>query len=82
MKLVIDILDNYVERVKNDFDNIKMGSILATACVASIKEGKSIDELIEKINGMDFDFGDYYDHTETIQNMVIKVIKEYCEVTK
>lgn len=43
---------------------------------------KSVEGLIEKINEMDFDFGDYYDHTEKIQDMVIKVIKEYCEVTE
>lgn len=39
---------------------------------------KSIDGLIEKIEQMDFDFGDYYDHTNEIIDKVVGAIKEYC----
>lgn len=50
MKRVIDIPDNYVERIVNDFDNIKMGSIGVTECMAAIKEGTTIPEGVRLID--------------------------------
>ena len=41
---------------------------------------KSIDGLINKVYQLDFDYGDYYDHTSEIQDKVIATIREYCEV--
>jgi len=36
-----------------------------------------LDKIIAEIAQMDFDFGDFYDHTETIIKMVLKVIDKY-----
>lgn len=40
---------------------------------------KSIDGLINKVYQLDFDYGDYYDHTSEIQDKIIATIKEYCD---
>lgn len=38
---------------------------------------KVFDDLKEEIKQMDFDFGDFYDHTDTIREMVVEVIDKY-----
>ena len=35
------------------------------------------DKIKTEIEQMDFDFGDFYDHTSTIREMVLKVIDKY-----
>ena len=36
-----------------------------------------IDKIRAEIESMDFDFGDYYDHTAEIKEMVCKTIDKY-----
>ncbi len=36
-----------------------------------------LDKIRTEIESMDFDFGDYYDHTDEIIEMVCKVIDKY-----
>lgn len=38
-----------------------------------------LDKIKTEIESMDFDFGDYYDHTEEIVEMVCEVIDKYRE---
>lgn len=39
-----------------------------------------LDKIRTEIEQMDFDFGNFYDHTSTIREMVLKVIDKYsCE---
>ena len=70
MKLVIDIPDNVYEWVKNTgkfgmyrFDTAKV-----------IKNGIPFDDIKKKVWLTDFDFGDYSDHTEEIQDKVIGIL--------
>lgn len=43
------------------------------------ENGKSdvLDSIRAEIEAMDFDFGDYYDHTSTIIEMICEVIDKY-----
>lgn len=43
------------------------------------ENGKSdvLDSIRSEIESMDFDFGDYYDHTSTIIKMMCEVINKY-----
>ena len=45
------------------------------------KQGASdvLDSIRVEVESMDFDFGDYYDHTSTIIEMMCKVIDKYKE---
>lgn len=45
------------------------------------KQGVSdvLDSIRAEVESMDFDFGDYYDHTSTIIEMMCKVIDKYKE---
>ena len=51
------------------------------ANIAVDMQDKKVDEVLDKIRAeiesMDFDFGDYYDHTDEIIEMVCKVIDKY-----
>ena len=78
MNLIINIPEedyNFVKRqVKDGITNpLKI-------CIAN---GNPLDtvlaELRSDIESMDFDFGDYYDHTDEIIEMVCKVIDKYKE---
>ena len=39
-----------------------------------------LDKIRAEIESTDFDFGDYYDHTEEIQGMVFDIIDKYRKV--
>ena len=43
------------------------------------KDGKNevLDKIRAEIESMDFDFGDYYDHTDEIIDMLCKTIDKY-----
>lgn len=41
------------------------------------EQGSVLDKIKADIEQMDFDFGDYYDHTDEIIEMVCKVIDKY-----
>lgn len=61
---------------KSNFDNKQYKADLQCAYDCGFVKG-AIDELEKmkaKIEQMDFDLGDYYDHTDTIIEMVSKVI--------
>ena len=51
------------------------------SCVSSgiceYDKNKVLDKIRAEIEFMDFDFGDYYDHTDEIIEMVCKVIDKY-----
>ena len=36
-----------------------------------------LDKIKAEIKQMDFDFGDFYDHTNTIREMILEVIDKY-----
>lgn len=38
-----------------------------------------LDKISREIEDMDFDFGDYYDHTDRIREMVLEVVNKYKE---
>ena len=38
-----------------------------------------LDKIRAEIKQMDFDFGDYYDHTDRIREMVLEVVNKYKE---
>ena len=41
------------------------------------KDCKAIDAIKSEIEHMDFDFGDFYDHTDSIVEKVLQVIDKY-----
>ncbi len=43
------------------------------------KDGKfdALDKIRTEVEQMDFDFGDFYDNTDTIVEMVLQVIDKY-----
>ena len=45
--------------------------------IANIKPTIEIEQIRAEIGQMDFDFGDFYDHTDTIIEMVLEVIDKY-----
>lgn len=48
------------------------------AYTAGVSEQEAIlDKIRGEIEQMDFDFGDFYDHTSTIREMVLEVIDKY-----
>lgn len=40
----------------------------------AVKKGVLLDDIKQKILAIDFDFGDYYDHTIEIQDKVLEVL--------
>jgi len=41
------------------------------------REVDTLDKIRAEIEEMDFDFGDFYDHTDTIIEMVLEIIDKY-----
>ena len=76
MQVVIDIPKQMYELLQGEeyIDWLDAEHILN-----AVANGKPLqtDHLIEKIAELDFDFGDYYDHTEEIREKVIETIKKY-----
>lgn len=42
-----------------------------------LEQGSVLDKIRAEIEQMDFDFGDFYDHTYVIKEMVLEVIDRY-----
>ena len=57
------IVDKYI--AESDEQNLKM---------KQYPIGNVLDKIRAEIKSMDFDFGDFYDHTDRIREMVIEVI--------
>lgn len=45
--------------------------------IKALEREDILDKIRTEIEQMDFDFGDFYDHTSTIREMVLKVIDKY-----
>lgn len=89
MKLIIDISDKTYEIIRDMmyfYNPQRSGRAETKEIITAIKQGTPLSEELEKINEeielMDFDFGDYYDHTDTIIEMVSKVIDNHIEELK
>lgn len=52
------------------------------AVKAGIKSLEAWEAVKDEIAGTDFDFGDYYDNTETIQKMVLEIIDKHLQGVK
>ena len=57
----------------------KDGVIIAhkTQMLEALKNSLALDQIRAEIEQTDFDFGDYYDHTEDIRGLVVEVIDKY-----
>ena len=71
------------EDTKQHFDEFK-GKFLCDNgydLIQAIKDSEPLERELDKIRAeieqMDFDFGDFYDHTSTIREMVLAVIDKY-----
>lgn len=53
-------------------DNVPMN-----IAIKALEQMNALDKIVAEIESMDFDFGDYYDHTNEIIEMVCKVIDKY-----
>jgi hypothetical protein len=45
--------------------------------IKALEQEPAIDKIRAEIKQMDFDFGDFYDHTDRIREMVLEVINKY-----
>ena len=45
----------------------------------ALEQEDVLDKIRAEIKQMDFDFGDYYDHTDRIREMVLEVVNKYKE---
>ena len=81
----IETLKTLKEQAHNSGANtfvwdISIDSFNFDMAIKAIKE-PSVNETLEKIRAeikqKDFDFGDFYDHTETIREMVVEIIDKY-----
>ena len=45
--------------------------------IEALEQEPILDKIRAEIEQMDFDFGDFYDHTDTIVEMVLQVIDKY-----
>ena len=66
MKLIIDIPDK-------DYEKLKDGHI-PFSILDVMQDGIPLDKIRAEIEQMDFDFGDFYDHTDSIVEKVLQVI--------
>ena len=71
MKLIIDIPDK-------DYEKLKDGHI-PFSILDVMQNGILLDKIRAEIEQMDFDFGDFYDHTDSIVEKVLQVIDKYRE---
>ena len=73
---IIEQLENAIDLIKQDGkDWLDDRDIpILEACIKSLT---ALDKIRAEITSMDFDFGDYYDHTDEIIEMVCKTIDKY-----
>lgn len=74
---------NYLEDAKIEF-KIPKAAVAARKtnealdmAIKALKQEPILDKIRAEIESMDFDFGDYYDHTNEIIEMVCKAIDKY-----
>ena len=70
-------LRDYVEEQRNlDVIPYHVYSTLIDG-IDTLEQESVLDKVKAEVESMDFDFGDYYDHTDEIKEMVCKVIDKY-----
>ena len=72
MKLIIDIPEERYKHIQEE--QWLPNRLLIEKAIAN---GIPLDKIRAEIEQMDFDFGDFYDHTSTIREMVLEVIDRY-----
>ena len=72
-RVVIDIDENILNDAKNGY--IRLGEI-----ADAVLSGTPLDKIKCAISELDFDFGDYYNHTDKIIEKVISKIDEVTTV--
>ena len=73
MKLIIDI-DEDVRIAISRIGLLRISDEMQKKVDKAIQQGTPLEQIKAKIWSMDFDFGDYYDHTNEIIEMVCKTI--------
>lgn len=76
MNLIINIDD---EHVISDIKNhcLVAQSKTDTVIIDALYNGIPLEDIKAEIKSMDFDFSDFYDHTDRIIEMVCEVIDKY-----
>lgn len=74
-----------------DLNNLKVNSLLFSTeeitsafdmAIKALEQESILDNLKAEIERMDFDFGDFYDHTDAIVEKLLQVIDKYIEESK
>jgi len=76
MKLIIDI-DEDVRIAISRMGLLRIPDEMQKKVDKAIQCGTPLDNVRAEIEQMDFDFGDFYDHTDSIIEMVLQVIDKY-----
>ena len=74
MKLIIDVSEDEYKTIKNNYENG-----LTYRPYEIIANGIPLDNIKAEIDKLDFDFGDFYDHTESIHDMIDKAWNKHIE---
>lgn len=69
MRLIIDIPKNEYRHIKEIYEK----NDIVESTYSYIYHGTPLDDIKEEIDELDFDFGDYDDHTDEIHEMINKV---------
>ena len=81
MKLVVDVPEGNYKALKKMSGCCGLG-VYHEMILNGIPLSEELEKIKAEIELMDFDFGDYYDHTDTIIEMVSKVIDNYISELK
>ena len=77
MKLIIDIPEAVKHKVYAY--GLSLSPSDKEQLIKAIINGIPLDKIRAEIEQMDFDFGDFYDHTDSIVEKVLQVIDKYRE---
>ena len=72
--------DEAVKAIKSHcyFANlVPVGKEALDMAIKALEQEPTLDKIRAEIESMDFDFGDFYDHTNEIIEMLCKVIDKY-----
>ena len=77
IRKVINELKKYVVGRKNT-EKVEVSVLNLNRLIFALEEQESmLDKMRAEIEHMDFDFGDFYDHTDSIVEKVLQVIDKY-----